>query len=124
MKLIQILLKEEIYSKDKLQAAAKELATLAKAHDGVNKFVIAPTGALVPTNIATAELLEKYFKRKLESQPGIEGFEVKINQDGVPEARGYAEPAPAMSEPAPAMSADDAMRAYIAGERKAKRSID
>ena len=121
MKLIQILLKEEIYSKDKLQAAAKELATLAKAHakahDGVNKFVIAPTGALVPTNIATAELLEKYFKRKLESQPGIEGFEVKINQDGVPEARGYA-------APAPAMSADDAMRAYIAGERKAKRSID
>ena len=120
MKLIQILLKEEKYSKDQLPAAAKELAALAKAHakahDGVNKFVIAPTGALVPTNIATAELLEKYFKRKLESQPGIEGFEVKINQDGVPEARGYAEPAPAMSD-------DEAKRAYMEREKKAGRRV-
>jgi hypothetical protein len=116
MKLIQILLKEEKYPKDELQAAAKELAGLAKAHDGKGKFVIAPTGARIPTNIATAELLVKYFKKKLADQPNIEGFEVKINQDGVPQAFFYATSAPAMSD-------DEAKRAYMEREKKAGRRV-
>jgi|LauGreDrversion4_2_1035121.scaffolds.fasta_scaffold1758777_1 hypothetical protein len=116
MKLIQILLKEEKYPKDELQAAAKELAGLAKAHDGKDKFVIAPTGARIPTNIATAELLVKYFKKKLADQPNIEGFEVKINQDGVPQAFFYAASAPAMSD-------DEAKRAYLEREKKAGRPV-
>jgi hypothetical protein len=59
--------------------------------------VVAPTGARIPTNIATAELLVKYFEKKLADQPNIEGFEVKINQDGIPQAYFYAASAPAMS---------------------------
>jgi len=117
MKLLEILLSENRFPKDEIKAASEELAKLAVQHDGSGKFVVASTSARVPISIATADMLQKYFEKSLLLNPDIEGFEVKINQDGVPEARGYA-------APAPAMSADDAMRAYIAGEREAGRTTD
>lgn len=117
MKLLEILLTESKFAKDEIKAASEELAKLAVQHHGAGKFVIASTSARVPTGVATVDMLQKYFEKSLLLNPSIEGFEISINQDGIPEARPYGKPA------AP-MSSDDAMKKYIDQERQAGRSID
>lgn len=93
MKLTQIFLTETFYGVDQLDAAAQELAKLAQGHSKV----VTSTRAIVPSSIASEEMLLKYFEKTLKDHPSVEKFKIEINADGVPEASPIFPPSAPMS---------------------------
>lgn len=91
MKLTKIFLSETFYGVDQIDAAAQELAKLAQEHSKV----VTSTRAIIPSSIATQDMLLKYFEKTIKDHPTVEKFKIEINADGVPEA------SPMFPDPAP-----------------------